>query len=85
MRAQLLGSRAKNDHIPFLHKSGQTLEPQNHFFNAWPAGIGCAYFSRHSTPELRAQTDLRGFLRLFFAKINTYREVKQGYDDLGLV
>jgi len=85
MRVQLLGSRAKADYIPPLHKSGQTLGLLNHFFNAWPSGIGRALFSRHSTPEMRAQTDLRGFLRLFFAKINTYREVKQGYDDLGSV
>jgi len=31
---------------------------------------------------MKSQTELKGFFKLFFAKINTYRDVKQGYDDL---
>jgi len=42
-------------------------------------------FSRYFTPEMMAQTDLKSFFKLFFAKINSYRDVKQGYDDLGSV
>lgn len=34
---------------------------------------------------MRAQTDLKGFFKIFFAKLNAYRDVKQGYDDLGSV
>jgi hypothetical protein len=34
---------------------------------------------------MRSQTDLKGFFKLFFATLNAYRDVKQGYDDLGLV
>lgn len=85
MRVQLLGGRAKAEHIPPLHKTGQTLGLLNLFFNAWPAGTGKALFSRHFTPEMRGQTDLKGFFKLFFSKLNVYREVKQGYDDLGSV
>ena len=85
MRVQLLGSRAKAEHIPPLQKMGQTPGLLTFFFNAWPAGTGKALFSRHFTPEMKAQTDLKGFFKLFFAKLNTYRDVKQGYDDLGSV
>ena len=85
MRVQLLGSRAKAEHIPPLHKMGQTPGLLTFFFNAWPAGTGKSLFSRHFTPEMRAQSDLKSFFKLFFAKLNTYRDVKQGYDDLGSV
>ena len=85
MRVQLLGSRAKADHIPPLHKMGQTPGLLNYFFEAWPSGTGKALFSRHFTPEMRGQTDLKGFFKLFFSKLNVYRDVKQGYDDLGSV
>jgi len=85
MRVQLLGSRAKAEHIPPLHKMGQTPGLLTYFFNAWPAGTGKSLFSRHFTPEMRAQTDLKSFFKLFFAKNNSYRDVKQGYDDLGSV
>jgi len=34
---------------------------------------------------MRVQTDLKNFFKVFFAKLNTYRDVKQGYDDLGSV
>ena len=85
MQVQLLGSRANAEHIPPLHKMGQTPGLLNYFFDKWPAGTGKSLFSRHFTPEMRAQTELKGFLKLFFAKINTYRDVKQGYDDLGSV
>jgi hypothetical protein len=85
MRVQLLGSRAMAEHIPPLHKAGQTPGLLNFFFNAWPEGTGKALFSRHFTPEMKAQTDLRGFFRIFIAKLNTYRDVKQGYEDLGSV
>jgi len=85
MRVQLLGSRARAEHIPPLHKMGQTPGLLTFFFNAWPAGIGKSLFSRHFTPEMRAQTDLKGFFKIFFAKLNAYRDVKQGYDDLGSV
>jgi hypothetical protein len=85
MRVQLLGSLAKAEHIPPLHKIGQTPGLLTYFFNAWPAGTGKSLFSRHFTPEMRAQTDLKSFFKLFFAKINSYRDVKQGYDDLGSV
>ena len=85
MRVQLLGSRAKPEHIPPLHKLGQTPGLLTYFFNAWPAGTGKALFSRHFTHEMRAQTDLKGFFKVFFAKLNAYRDVKQGYDDLGSV
>jgi len=85
MRVQLLGSRAKAEHIPPLHKMGQTPGLLTYFFNAWPAGTGKSLFSRHFTPKMRAQTNLKSFFKLFFGKINSYRDVKQGYDDLGLV
>jgi len=85
MRVQLLGSRAKPEHIPPLHKLGQTPGLLTYFFNAWPAGTGKALFSRHFTHEMRAQTDLKAFFKVFFAKLNAYRDVKQGYDDLGSV
>jgi len=32
---------------------------------------------------MKVQTELKGFFKHFFAKINAYRDVKQGYDDLG--
>jgi len=85
MRVQLLGSRAKAEHIPPLHKMGQTPGLLTFFFNAWPAGTGKSLFSRHFTPEMRSQTDLKGFFKIFFSKLNAYRDVKQGYDDLGSV
>jgi hypothetical protein len=34
---------------------------------------------------MRAQTDLKNFFKLFFSELNSYRDVKQGYDDLGSV
>jgi len=85
MRVQLLGSRAKAEHIPPLHKTVETPGLLTFFFNAWPAGTGRALFSRHFTPDMRAQTDLKSFFKVFFAKLNTYRDVKQGYDGLGSV
>ena len=85
MRVQLLGGRSKAEYIPPLHKTGQTPGLLNYFFDAWPAGTGKALFSRHFTPEMRAQTNLKSFFKLFFAQLNTYRDVKQGYDDLGSV
>jgi len=34
---------------------------------------------------MRVHTDLKNFLKFFFAKLNTYRDVKQEHDDLGSV
>jgi len=81
MRVQLLGSRAKAEHIPPLHKVGQSPGLLNYFFNQWPAGTGKSLFSSHFTPDMQAKIELKGFFKLFFAKINAYRDVMQGYDD----
>ena len=68
MRVQLLGSRAKAELIPPLHKMDQTQGLLTFFFNAWPAGTGKSLISRNFIPEMRPQTDLKDFFKLFFGK-----------------